>query len=56
MWEVIYTTDGIEVRFDDDNDVWLKTIPYEEIEYGIAKVMKNSIYGKTKEDNSNGTH
>lgn len=40
MWEVTYTTEGIEVRFDDGNDVWLKSIPYEEVYEGISNAIK----------------
>lgn len=40
MWEVIYTKNSIEVSYDDGNDVWLKTIPYEEVYEGISKAIK----------------
>ncbi len=56
VWSITYTKDGMEIRYDDGNDVWLKTIPYAEIIYGMTKFMQSSIYGSTKEDRSNGTH
>lgn len=67
MWEIIYDVDGISIMYDDGNDVWKKYILYsdivegmhkafEEDRYRMAKTHLNSIYGMTKEDNSNGTH
>lgn len=43
MWEVIYTKEGVEVRFDDGNDVWLKSIPYEEVYTGISEAIKEEV-------------
>lgn len=66
MWQVIYDVDGITIMYDDGNDVWSKFILYTDImegmhsayedHYRMSKTNLNSIYGSTKEDNSNGTH